>query len=69
MVIDDLLGSEELSVEKALRRMKTLTVSMINDSMTALLTGDKDFATDVIQRDNDVDRLNRLISGQFTRFL
>ena len=69
VVIDDLLSSEELSTEKALRRIKTLTASMINDSMTALLTGDKDLATDVIQRDNDVDRLNLLISRQFTEIL
>lgn len=69
VVIDDLLSSEELPVEKALRRIKTLTTSMINDSMTALLTGDKDLAADVVQRDNDVDRLNLLISRQFTEIL
>ena len=69
VVIDDLLSSEELPVEKALRRIKTLTSSMINDSMTALLTGDTDLAADVIQRDNDVDRLNLLISRQFTEIL
>jgi len=69
VIIDDLLNSEELPVEKALRRIKTLTVAMIQDSMTALLKGDKDLATDVIQRDNDVDRLNLLISRQFTEIL
>jgi len=69
VVIDDLLSSEEIPAEKALRRIKTLTASMINDSMTALLTGDKDLAADVIQRDNDVDRLNLSISRQFTEIL
>lgn len=69
VVIDDLLSSEELPTEKALRRIKTLTASMINDSLTALLTGNKDLAADVIQRDNDVDRLNLLISRQFTEIL
>lgn len=69
VVIDDLLSSEELPVEKALRRIKTLTACMIDDSMTALITGNKDLAADVALRDNDVDRLNLLVSRQFTEFL
>jgi phosphate uptake regulator len=69
VIIQDLLDSEELQVEKALKRMKTMVLSMIHDGMTALLTGDRDLASDVIQRDDDVDRLNLLISRQFAGIL
>jgi phosphate uptake regulator len=69
VLIQDLLDSEELQVEKALKRIKTLVASMIHDGMTALLTGDRDLASDVVQRDDDVDRLNLLVSRQFAGIL
>ncbi|OPY51252.1 MAG: PhoU domain protein [Methanosaeta sp. PtaU1.Bin060] len=69
VVIQDLLSSEELQAERALRRIKTVVKSMIQDSLAALLKGNKELAMDVIQRDNDVDRLNLLISRQFTEIL
>jgi phosphate uptake regulator len=69
VVIQDLLSSEELQAQQALKRIKTVVKSMIQDSLTALINCDKDLAEDVIQRDNDVDRLNLLISRQFTEIL
>jgi phosphate uptake regulator len=43
---------------------------MIHDSFTSLLNKNQDeLAMDVIQRDDDVDRLNLLISRQFTEIL
>jgi phosphate uptake regulator len=69
VVIHDLLSSEELQAQRALKRIKTVVKSMIQDSLTALINCDKDLAEDVIQRDNDVDRLNLLISRQFTEIL
>jgi phosphate uptake regulator len=69
VVMQDLLSSEELQAERALRRIRTVVKSMIQDSINALVTKNKDLAFDVIQRDNDVDRLNLLISRQFTEIL
>ncbi|RQW81363.1 MAG: phosphate uptake regulator PhoU [Methanothrix sp.] len=69
VVIQDLLSSEELQSERALKRIKTVVKSMIQDSLTALLTNNAELANDVILRDNDVDRLNLLISRQFTEIL
>ncbi|HNY34052.1 MAG TPA: PhoU domain-containing protein [Methanothrix soehngenii] len=69
VVIQDLLSSEELQSERALRRIKTVVKSMITDSFASLLSQNEDLALDVIQRDNDVDRLNLLISRQFTEIL
>ncbi len=69
VVIQDLLSSEELQAERALKRIRTVVKSMIQDSISALLECNKELALDVIQRDNDVDRLNLLISRQFTEIL
>lgn len=69
VVIQDLLSSEELQAERALKRIRTVVKSMIQDSISALLNCNKELAIDVIQRDNDVDRLNLLISRQFTEIL
>jgi phosphate uptake regulator len=69
VVMQDLLSSEELQAERALRRIRTVVKSMIQDSINALVTNNKDLALDVIQRDDDVDRLNLLISRQFTEIL
>ncbi len=69
VLIQDLLSSEELQAERALRRIKTVVKSMIQDAMLALVENNKELALDVIQRDDDVDRLNLLISRQFTEIL
>jgi len=69
VVIQDLLSSEELQVDRALKRIITLVKAMIQDSISALLNNNKELALDVIQRDNDVDRLNLLIARQFSDLL
>ena len=69
VVIQDLLSSEELQSERALKRIRTVVKSMIQDSFSSLLNNNEELAMDVIQRDNDVDRLNLLISRQFTEIL
>jgi len=65
VVIQDLLSSEELASEKALKRIRTVVRSMIKDSIEALLGNNRELALDVIQRDDDVDRLNLLVARQF----
>jgi phosphate uptake regulator len=69
VVIQDLLSSEELQPERALKRIKNITKLMIQDAISALLKKNVDLARDVIQRDNDVDRLNLLVARQFTEIL
>lgn len=69
MVIQDLLSSEELQPDRALKRIKNMTRSMAQDAITFLIKKDKELALDVIQRDDDVDRLNLLIYRQFMEIL
>ncbi|MHC1631913.1 MAG: phosphate signaling complex PhoU family protein [Methanotrichaceae archaeon] len=69
VLIQDLIDPEELQSERALRRIRTVVRSMIQDTIEALVNNDKELASDVIQRDDDVDRLYLLVSRQFTEIL
>jgi phosphate uptake regulator len=57
VVIRDLLDSSELSIHNAVTRMRLIALSMLEDAVEALATNDDDIAQDVIERDDDVDRL------------
>jgi phosphate uptake regulator len=65
VVIRDLLDSSELSIHNAVTRMRLIAQSMLEDSMAALAELDEDMARDVIQRDDDVDRLWMVVSRIF----
>jgi len=69
IVIHDLLKPDELRSDQALKKMKNITRSMIQDAISILIKKNEDLAFDVMQRDNDVDRLNLLIARQFTEVL
>lgn len=64
IVIKDLLKPTEMPFDKTLRRMFLLVKSMHEASITALENRNKDMASDVINRDSDVDRLQWLIARQ-----
>jgi phosphate uptake regulator len=65
VLIQDLLNPEEVSVKKSIRRMFLISTSMQKDAIAALKNNEKDLALDVMQRDDEVDRLFLLISKQF----
>src|SRR6056297_753060 len=65
VVIQDLLDSAELSIVNAVSRMRLIAESMLEDAVTAIVEDDDDIAHDVIQRDDDVDRLFLVVSRIF----
>lgn len=65
VVIRDLLDSSELSIHNAVTRMRLIALSMLEDAIVALEENDDDIARDVIQRDDDVDRLWMVVSRIF----
>ena len=65
VVIRDLLDSSELSIHNAVTRMRLIALSMLEDAVAAIATLDDDMARDVIQRDEDVDRLWMVVSRIF----
>ncbi|CQR53768.1 MULTISPECIES: phosphate uptake regulator PhoU [Haloferax] len=65
VVIRDLLDSSELSIHNAVTRMRLIALSMLEDAIAAIAEKDDDMARDVIQRDDDVDRLWMVVSRIF----
>ncbi|ADB61354.1 phosphate uptake regulator, PhoU [Haloterrigena turkmenica DSM 5511] len=65
VVIQDLLDSSELSIVNAVSRMRLIARAMLKDAVTALVENDDDIAQDVIERDDDVDRLWQVVSRIF----
>ena len=65
VVVQDLLDSSELSITNAIDRMRLIAASMLEDAITALAENDDDLARDVIERDDDVDRLWFVVSRTF----
>ncbi|AKH97240.1 phosphate uptake regulator PhoU [Halanaeroarchaeum sulfurireducens] len=65
VVVRDLLDSSELSIHDAVGRMRLIALSMLDDAITALRRGDVELAADVIERDDDVDRLWYVVSRIF----
>jgi phosphate uptake regulator len=69
VVLQDLLDSSELSVLNAITRMRLVALTMLEDAVEALITDDDQLATDVIERDDDVDRLWYMVSRVFRTVL
>ena len=65
VVIQDLLDSSELSIHNAVTRMRLISLSMLEDAITALTKQDHNLAKDVISRDDDLDRLWLVVSRIF----
>jgi len=57
MVVRSLIGYVDLPIVDALKRMNLITLSMCRDAIKALKTRDRSLMNDVIQRDDEVDRL------------
>ncbi|WP_424000756.1 PhoU domain-containing protein [Haloarcula salina] len=69
VVLQDLLDSSELSVHNAITRMRLVSLTMLSDAVEALIEDDDDLAQDVMQRDDDVDRLWYMVSRVFRTVL
>jgi phosphate uptake regulator len=65
IVMHDLSDPVELPQKKCVRRMHLIVDSMHRDAMTAYAEGDVALAEDVIDRDQDVDRLYWMTVKQF----
>jgi phosphate uptake regulator len=69
MVLQDLLDSSELSIQNAVTRMRLVALTMLEDAVEALISDDDALAQDVIERDDDVDRLWYMTSRVFRTVL
>ena len=64
IVTQCLLSHVELPLRRALDRMHVLMLFMLRDAIEALKNNDKDLAMEIVQRDDEVDRLYFFIVRQ-----
>jgi phosphate uptake regulator len=69
VVLQDLLDSSELSIHNAITRMRLVALTMLEDALEALVENDTELAMDVVERDQDVDRLWYMTSRVFRSVL
>jgi len=65
IVLHDLCDPVELPQRKCVRRMHLIVDTMHRDAMIAYTQGDRELANDVIERDQDVDRLYWMTYKQY----
>ena len=64
ILIKDLLDPKEMPFDKTIKRMYILAQNMHEDAVRALENGNKNLAEQVINRDDQIDRLNWLVERQ-----
>jgi phosphate uptake regulator len=69
ITVQDLLDPGDLPLRRSFRRMILIASSMVRDAVTAFRSLDIALAEDVIERDNEVDRLYWLIAKQYNQIL
>ncbi|MFW6018304.1 MAG: PhoU domain-containing protein [Halapricum sp.] len=68
VTIRDMLDSDDLSLRQLLLQQRSTALSM-NEAMTELVVGELDRCDRTVDRDDDADRIFRLITRQFNRSL
>ncbi len=69
IVLQDLMGAGEMDPRKAVTRMHRIAQIMFQDALNAFETRDADLAMDVTDRDDEVDRLEWMVSKQMHALL
>ena len=64
ITLKDLLNPTEMPFDKTIKRMHIIVKGMYEDAIRALQTRDKNLASEVINRENEVDRLHWLVARQ-----
>ncbi len=69
VTFQNLVGPEELPLDRALHRMSVIVRSMHRDALQALRTGDANLAREVVQRDHEADKFGLLVIRQLKEAL
>ncbi|MGY4707335.1 PhoU domain-containing protein [Candidatus Bipolaricaulota sp. J31] len=63
------LNVRDFPVERTLRRISAITLEMLSDAVSAFTERDEELAKDVVERDDDVDRLELVVARQLSLLL
>ncbi|HJH28138.1 MAG TPA: phosphate uptake regulator PhoU [Methanosarcinaceae archaeon] len=65
VVIQDLLDTDDFTLEKGFKRMSSLVYLMLDDVINVLNVKDSGLLNEIIARDDEVDRMYLLVSKQY----
>ena len=63
------LNVRDFPIERTLRRIAAITLEMLSDAVSAFTQRDEELAKDVVERDDDVDRLELVVARQLSLLL
>jgi len=69
LVLENMTNAESISIRKSALRLRLIVLSMQQDAIQAFVENDTDLATEVIKRDDEVDKLLALVMRYFQRSL
>lgn len=67
ITLQSLLDAEQISIRKSLLRLKLITLAMHRDAVAAVIEADDTLAEQVVDRDDEVDKLFALVTRHFRR--
>jgi len=69
LVIENMTNAESISIRKSALRLRLIVLSMQQDAVQAFVESDTALANEIIQRDDEVDKLLALVRRCFQRSL
>jgi phosphate uptake regulator len=69
IVLQNLIDAESISIHKSVLRLKLIILAMHRDAMKAMTSGNRTLSQDVIDRDDEADKLFAMVTRYFRRSL
>jgi len=69
VVLHSVVNIRDFPARQTIHRIFDITLAMLDDAVSAFLNGDDELARDVMERDDDVDRLVLLVAREFSLLL
>lgn len=69
IILQNLIDAESISIHKSVLRLKLIILAMHRDAMKAIMNGDEALSQDVIDRDDEADKLFAMVTRYFWRSL
>jgi phosphate uptake regulator len=67
--VKSLIDAGNVDVRKSALRLRLVTLSMLEDALSAIVDRDSDLACDVVRRDTEADKLFAMVTRHFRRSL
>lgn len=67
--LTNLIDAQNVDIKKSVRRLRLVTLAMHRDAISAVIHNDEELAERVVERDDEADKIFRMITRHFRRSL